>query len=324
MNLKNYLMVAAIGLGAMSCQTSDSDVDNSSFEKADEPVNAFKATSKKGVELNVAYIDQVNTQLELKGLNYRLLKIEYITSNGSDEAGQEVLQKDLGNKQLAFDFVPFDERREWSGPVDGENDNITFAIDQTDDAVPPFGGLSGPQTDAVIERSFGTWEDVSCSNLDLARNDDFGIDIGLIAFLNGLGGSPYVFADVQNCGFKDINFAGGVLGATFTFGFTDENGFTDIDNNGKADCAFREIYYDPSWNWADDGTADIDLESVATHEIGHGLSQAHFGNISIKHNGTFTANPRAVMNAFYGSPYRELNGTDNGGHCSIWGQWPQN
>jgi len=48
------------------------------------------------------------------------------------------------------------------------------------------------------------------------------------------------------------------------------------------------------------------------------------GNISIKNNGYLKASPRAVMNALYTGPYRDLKGTDNGGHCSIWGQWPQN
>ncbi|HKJ01762.1 MAG TPA: hypothetical protein VJ997_04885, partial [Longimicrobiales bacterium] len=98
---------------------------------------------------------------------------------------------------------------------------------------------------------------------------------------------------------------------------------TDIDNNGKGDAAFREIYYDPDWNWADDGTNNIDVESVALHEAGHGLSQAHFGNIFNK-RGVFTADPRAVMNAFYQSPLRGLLGSDNGGHCSNWAQWPNN
>ena len=26
----------------------------------------------------------------------------------------------------------------------------------------------------------------------------------------------------------------------------------------------------------------------------------------------------------YGMPYRALAGTDNGGHCSNWGEWPNN
>lgn len=318
MKLKNLLMILIIAMVTVSCQNSDSDMVSSAFENDPEPIIAYKGKNNKGLELNADFIDQVNAQMEQNNLNYRLLKIEYLTSNNGDEAGQEVLQRDIGNKQLGFDFVPFDPRRVWSGPVDGENDNITYAIDQTGDAVPPFGGLTAAQTDAVITRSFGTWEDATCSVLDLSRNPDFGDDIGIIG-----GGAPFVYADIQNCGFN-IDFEPGVLGVTFTFGFTSEGVFTDIDNNGKADCAFREIYYDPSWNWADDGKTNIDLESVATHEIGHGLSQAHFGTISVKNNGSFSAKPKAVMNAFYGGPYRDLNGTDKGGHCSNWGQWPNN
>jgi hypothetical protein len=112
---------------------------------------------------------------------------------------------------------------------------------------------------------------------------------------------------------------------TFTFGFTDDDGnFTDINNDRKLDCAFREIYYDPSWNWADDGVSNIDVESVAVHELGHGLSQGHFGQVFIQNTGYLQVAPRAVMNALYTGPYRVLQGTDNGGHCSIWAEWPQN
>jgi hypothetical protein len=32
--------------------------------------------------------------------------------------------------------------------------------------------------------------------------------------------------------------------------------------------------------------------------------------------------PFAVMNAAISRQAQELEGTDNGGHCSIWGHWP--
>ena len=173
-----------------------------------------------------------------------------------------------------------------------------------------------------------TWNEANCSTLDITRNPDYGFDIGYVAYIlsGGAIGSPYAFADVQHAGFRDLNFAGGVLGVTYTFGFTEGGDWTDIDNNGKFDCAFREIYYDPSWSWTDDVAANggIDLETVALHEAGHGLSQAHFGNLSFKNDGTFKAAPRAVMNAFYGGELRELLGSDNGGHCSNWAEWPNN
>lgn len=268
------------------------------------------------------YMNALNVQLASQGVNYRAAIAEYVTSPDSGQAGGTVLSKDVGNKQLSADFVPFDDRRSWSGPATGPADDITIAIDQTGDAVPPLGGLTAAQTTAAILAAATTWENVNCSTLPLALNSSFGLDIGVVAFLNGLGGSPFVFADVQHAGWRDINFAGGILGVTFTFIWVDDDGNpTDIDGNGLADVAFREIYYDPSFPWRNDG-GNIDVESVSLHEQGHGLSQAHFGTVRIKNDGTLQASPRAVMNALYSGPLRQLQGSDNGGHCSNWASWP--
>jgi hypothetical protein len=272
-----------------------------------------------------AYMDALNAQLQASGAPYRAAMAEYTTVSDSGQAGGTVLAKSVGNKQLDSDFVPHDVRRPWSGPAGGATDDITYAIDQTGDAVPPFGGLTAAQTTAAIIAATNSWEDLNCSTLPLVANPDFGIDIGLVAFQNGLGGSPFVFADVQHAGWRDINFAGGILGVTFTFVFIDGSGNpTDIDGNGKADVALREIYYDPSFSWATNGTANIDVQSIAVHEIGHGLSQGHFGTVRLKNDGTLKASPRAVMNALYSAPFRELTGSDNGGHCSNWSNWPNN
>ena len=133
-----------------------------------------------------------------------------------------------------------------------------------------------------------------------------------------------------DAGWRDIDFGPGILGATFTFGFTDGPRcaaiptFSDVDGNGKCDAAFREIYYDPSFNWADDGVTNFDVEAVALHEAGHGLSQAHFGNIFIKNDGSLLRAPAAVMNPFILDQTRTLLGTDEGGHCSNWAEWPNN
>ena len=293
-----------------------------------------EATSGTAAEELVAVMDAVNTSLEAQGADYRVAIAEFITAAGSGEAGGTVLSKITGNKQLTGDFVPFDQRRAWSGPASGAIDNITFAIDQsvnasgTVDAVPPTGGLTAAQTTAAIVRAMTTWEAVTCSTLGLTRVSSGPIDLGVVAAQNRLGGSGFVAADLQHAGWRDINFAGGVLGVTFTFIFGQNVGSppvfvpSDVDNNGKADVAFREIYYDPSWNWADDGVADIDVESVAVHEAGHGLSQGHFGKVWLKNDGTLDASPRAVMNALYAAPFRNLAGTDAAGHCSIWQTWP--
>ena len=268
-------------------------------------------------------MDEANFALAEAGADYRVAMAEYITSGHSGAVGNTIIAKDVGNKQLAFDFVPFDLRRAgWSGPATGPDDDITYAVDTTGDAIPPLGGLGGAATDAAIDRAMATWDAENCSNLPLARNPDFGFDLGFVAFffINGQGG-PAIVADVQHAGWRDINFGGGILGVAFTLVFSP---VTDIDNNGKGDTAFREIYYDPSFSWADDGVTNIDVETVALHEAGHGLSQGHFGKVFFDKKGNLKFGAEAVMNAVYVGPRRGLKGTDNGGHCSNWAQWPNN
>ena len=161
------------------------------------------------------------------------------------------------------------------------------------------------------------------------------MDLGYIQYLLGMGRySGYVF-DNLHAGFLDREFFdfiepnGGdyILAITLTFYFTTDTGEpTDIDGNKKIDTAFREIYYNDNFQWSTDpgyGTGEKDVETVALHEAGHGLSQNHFGDIFIDagKKGKVHAAPRAVMNAVYFGVQRELKGTDEGGHCSIWASW---
>ena len=269
-----------------------------------------------------AMMEAVNLSLAAQGENYRAVVAEYITNADGQEMGNMVIARDVGNKHLDFDFVPGDLRRAWSGVPFAGPDDITYAVDQID-VVPPFGGLTMTRTTAAIDRAMTTWASVNCSTLPIWKNPDFGFDIGVMAFISGLGGSPFIFADVQHAGWGDLDFEGGVLAATFTFGFVDRSGsFTDIDNNKSLDAAFREIYYDPSFSWADDGVTNLDVETVALHEAGHGLSQAHFGKVFIDKRGNLRFAPRAVMNGIYVGSQRALLGTDSGGHCSNWAAWP--
>jgi hypothetical protein len=320
--LARLTAVMVLGLAACDEPTSNTTAMN-------ETESASLASAETEAEL-ASFMDHVNAALAAEGKNFQIAMAEYVTGPGGQDFGGTVLAKDVGNKQLAADFVPNDPRRvDWSGAVGGGSDDITYAIDRTDDAVPPLpvgGNLTAAQTDAAIVRAMNTWDAVRCSELPLVRNDDFGLDIGVVAFQNGLGGNPFIFADVQHAGW-DINFAGNILGVTFTFVFISApNTPTDVDGNGKADAAFREIYYDRGFGWADDEVddAEIDLESVAVHEAGHGLSQAHFGKVWLKNDGSLKRSPMAVMNAIYSEPFRTLAGPDNGGHCSNWAQWPNN
>jgi hypothetical protein len=272
----------------------------------------------------LAFMEGVNIRLESEGAEYRAVVAEW---TGMDMAGRTELFRNRDSKRLDYHFVPRDPRRGgWSGPAGGIQDDITWAVDETDDAVPPGGGLSKVQTTAAIGRAMATWDAVQCSDIPLTQNPSYGSDVGVVAYVlsNGALGSPVVFADVQHAGWLDLDFAGDVLGVTFTFQFIDGSGNpTDIDRNGKIDVAFREIYYDPSWIWSIDG--HVDVETIALHEMGHGLSQAHFGELFLtESNGKFHFATRALMNAGYTAVQQELLGSDVGGHCSIWASWPNN
>ena len=291
------------------------------------PISFSQLTEGQDPAADIATVmDNMNVALAAAGADYRVAIAEYITEGEGYDEANTVLAKNLGNKRLGQDFVPGDPRRNaWSGvTAAGAADNITFAIDRTGDAVPPLGGLSGAQTDAAIVRAITTWDDVACSALGFTRNPEGATDIGIVAFQNGLGGSGALVADVQHAGWRDINFAGGVLGVTFTFVFVSAGVPTDADGNGRLDAAFREIYFDPSFSWQDNGVANVDVETVALHEFGHGLSQGHFGTVRLMNDGRLQASPRAVMNALYAGPFPDLAGSDNGGHCDNWANWPNN
>lgn len=263
----------------------------------------------------VELANDTNQWLEAQGHNYRLDRAELLTDSG--EVGTTVFFNNR-TKQLSTHFIPGDPRR-------GGSTAIFWQSDLTDGTAT---SLDLARSQSSIANAMATWQDVTCSTIPLVQVSDFGIDLGLVEFIftGGAAGSPFVFSDLVHAGFGSIDFALGqsTLAVTFTFVFIDGAGnATDVDGDGKADTALREIYYNNNFSWADDGVTNIDLQTVSTHEVGHGLSQGHFGALFLTDaNGRFHFSPRAVMNAGYTGPLRALTGTDIGGHCSLWGSWP--
>lgn len=252
---------------------------------------------------------------------------EILTSPDSGEAGRTVwLRKDLGNKQLDHDFVYGDPRR---ALFNGGKAGITFAVDTGNQSA----DVNLTNQIGWMYQSIQVWNAETCSDLTLSENAVVPGSTGYVAALFGYGNATGWYADLTQVGFDSAFFnipllGPNVLGVTFTLFWVDgADNFTDIDNNGKFDVAFREIYYNDNFNWSDNGNLGVpgarifDLPTVAIHEVGHGFSQAHFGNIGRK-NGALVAAPDAVMNAIYGGVKRELYGTDRGGHCSNWASWP--
>ena len=257
----------------------------------------------------------MNAALESAGVNIRVAKAHYLTPNDSGEVGQTVIFNDRGNQQFPLQFVAGDPRR-------GGRTNITYTIDQTEGAVD---GLTQAQTNAAIIRAMTTWDNVTCSTIPIQQVANSGTDIGIVEFINGLGGSPLIFADIVHAGWLPAGILNNsVIASTFLFVFIDGNGDpTDIDGNGKADTALTETLYNDFYTWRIN--ANIDVETVALHESGHGLSQDHFGKaFQTTANGFFHFAPRAVMNAGYSGVQQQIGQSDLGGHCSIWASWPQN
>jgi hypothetical protein len=295
-------------------------------------IAALSTISVAGAQDLAAMVDAANAQLQAAGHNRAIGMVEWYTNGETQSLGQTLLFKNVGNKQLAFDFIPGD-------PNKGGRTNIQYmmdAVNTTADATDEF---------AAIDAAMATWEGVSCSHIPITDEGDIPSDEGFVQSVFGFGGNPDINRpivqgwDIAHDGFLPAAFfdllapggGAGILGVTFTIIYTDGNGDpVDTDNNGTADAAYREIYYNDGFAWVDlpnDGPGNglFDLQSVALHESGHGLSQGHFGNAAIiNSNGKIRISPDAVMNAGYIFAKQDLQGSDNGGHCSNWSNWPTN
>lgn len=265
-----------------------------------------------------ATMGRINAQLAAQNANYRLEVIETY-GDGVNGMGITVFFADRGNKQLPDHWVPADPRRGGFG-------DIAYITDLVDGAT--SSGLTAADTTAAIDAAMATWDAQVCSAIPITNLGAYAFDLGVAQYLLGYGGYPGWFADFTQAGFLPSSFfdllqpGGGsfILGATLTFVWLDGGDPTDINNDGKGDVAFREVYYNDAFPWAIGSTYDV--ETVVLHEAGHGLSQDHFGAAFLSPNGRLHFAPRALMNAVYSGVQRTVVGTDNAGHCSIWASWP--
>ena len=307
MKLKHLSLTLVFSAVIFSC----SDLSDTQLVEVEAPQPRFMDISSR---------TSGNASGRTSGRNYGILMVEYITAGNSEEMGNTAFFKDLGNKQLEGDFVP-------ALALDGTSD-VSYYIDDNR----PSSNVSISASSNAIGRAMSTWDNEICSELGMTQIASDGRATGLVAAVFGFGGSFDYVADVIHNGwmgadFFDILAPGGsefILGATFTIVFQDENGnLIDTDNNRKFDVAWREIYYNDNFLWNDGSTYDV--ETIALHEAGHGLSQGHFGKAFVD-AGQFRLHfsPRAVMNAAYSGVQTQIQKTDQAGHCSNWAEWPRN
>jgi hypothetical protein len=205
----------------------------------------------------------------------------------------------------------------------------------------PFAAATvGGAAEASFDASFATWNAVGCSNMRVRKK---ALAPGQLPsfILTGL----FPPADINDIGFVpgpffDLVFGAGAsqvtIGVTITFSFIqiglngqpilDANGNpipTDIDGDGRADTAFKEVWFNDALQYSSSGAAGrIDIETVALHEHGHALELGHFGKITgDPRTGKLQASPRAVMNAVSLGTQRSLLGTDNGALCGYYSSW---
>jgi hypothetical protein len=297
------------------------DEPTTTSEVTDSPM--LSTTSSNARTAN-PILQRMNARLAARGANYRVGMAEFLTDASSGQSGQTIFAFDRGNRKWIFHWVAGDPRR-------GGRSNVTYLVDQSDGA---DGALTNAETEPAIDRALDTWNNVQCSTIPIVKVTDTGADPDIFDALAGFGPLPgpgFPYSDIVHAGFLPSGFFdalfppdGGdfALAVTITAFFVDgNNNPTDIDNDHRIDTAFREIYYNNSFPFAIN--ANIDVETVALHESGHGLSQLHFGQILITNaNGKLHFSPRALMNASYAGVLQRLLGTDKGGHCNTWAHWP--
>jgi hypothetical protein len=309
--------ILCLALAGLACANPEEPIEPG--DRAREGAQAGPmANPTAGAEAEAtlaALLTRANTTLARRGSPYIVAEAEWI-SLGQTGPGQ-VFASHHGNRRLPFQFVPDDPRRVGDGPGNA----ITYLVDRSDGAT--VSGLSPGHTEAAVDRAMETWGKVRCGATLLKVADD-GSDPDFLDGIFGFGGIGTPRAQITHAGWVEGVLPEGILAITFTVGFRDEQGlYSDIDGDGRWDCAFREIYYSDDWPWGiDAGYPGIDVESVALHEAGHGLSQGHFGRqFRTPRSELIRSAPRAVMNAGYTGLGQDLRGTDMAGYCGVWSSW---
>lgn len=323
----NYILLMAIAMGTFSCSKDAEIINGLENVEGVSMESKYLNLGSSVHKLNVSNSLIKSREIIPENTLVAIYSGEYITTGENGKVGNNVYFNNRGNKQLTADFVP-------GLALDGTND-ISYYVDEHRAS----SNLDVSISNSAIDRAMSTWNNITCSEpgiFEIPFNEEASTGFVAKFFSENsefeFGGSYDYFADVVHVGWVSGDFfdllaedgSNFILGVTFTLLFTDDEGnLLDLDNNGKWDVAFREIYYNDKFGWNDGDTFDV--ETVALHETGHGLSQAHFGK-AFRNNSNWKLHfaPRAVMNAAYSGIQTEIKQSDEAGHCSNWAAWSKN
>ena len=360
MQVANVLRAGSVivfaGLVACADQPSTSPLD-AGIEQADASAAARKSSGEQEVSALSAVLERMNTRLAAAGSRVRVDRAELLYEAKAYEAVSPTLVfANDRTRGLVLEWVAGDPRR------DGRR-GVTYAIDPvlrtTAFGIPNLpaievdgGGFrlsTQAELESYVEEGMQAWRDRRCADAPIERvsvpagTDPDQLEEFLLLVQDP--GPNYVQpADIVQAGWQPPEFfeaiveggADAILGVAFSFGFVDDQGtadpdddvLTDINGDGKYDTSLVEVYYNPSFIWTNRGAPGgfIDFYSVIAHESGHALGLAHFGKVFITkkdaadgiHIADLKYAPKALMNAVYVQGRDEILGTDNSSFCQIW------
>lgn len=291
-----------------------------------------------------AELEKSNAEMAIDGLEYGIGMIETLVVPGSGEKGRTIVARNVGNKRLNAQFVYADPRR-------GSRPYITYLVDVSDGVT--RSGLDAAATEPAVDSGMATWSQAIPSVpivklADLGEDyDRFDLILAVYSILFGktcvredfppgrllgnpdMDGNGTVDIDIIHggwlpaCAFSWMKGGDSILAVTVTWVYLDQDlKPSDINGDGRSDVAFREIFYNDRFQWGVSGAADtVDVESIALHEAGHGLSIAHFGTVFVTDDGTWLAKPTAVMNPVYQGVRQNLYGIDKAALNASWRAW---
>ncbi len=173
--------------------------------------------------------------------------------------------------------------------------------------------VSSAVTDVALRSAYKTWADVDPQDglsFDFLPDKGGNYDAFDTYPLNLDQGSDWNYANITIGGWLPeqyfLDLPGGssdILAVTWTTKLRGGSG-------PRKPTWHSEIFFNDGWNWADNGSTGIDIETVALHELGHAIGFGH-GDPNDAIN--------SIMDPFYGGEQRTLFQDDIDGMTALYG-----